>query len=366
MGLYNFRGNFITPGTVAQNILDSGLVPTNIAQQLNASGQVIGATYTYADGSRVFGTFVYADTTAREFSSSTFTLSAVSTPPPAPTGNATGYTLTTTAVDFVLGQAATLTVAAVGGVFQSGLVITPAVSGVTGVFSPTTLTAAGTVTFTPSTTGTATISATNNQSLANPSNLVRTVIAPPLLSYTKLSPNVTIDQNNVVTLPNIDRAMAISAQFPTTSFNEVSFVVGSDLLTRGATVQLTNDDVFNAESDVFFGRPGVGIYVANGSMIAAVPKYGDTPTGRVGNVTNILAGYIVRMRKVGFDVAVEYSADSGTTYTLVGTAINALRGLDRTTALDNLYLKVVKAGTQDGSGNQAPAGSTVRVEVSLV
>jgi len=61
--------------------------------------------------------------------------------------------------------------------------VTPAVSGVSGTFSPTTIalnnTTGVTVTFTPSTIGTATFSSTNSGSLSNPSNLTYVVNSGP-------------------------------------------------------------------------------------------------------------------------------------------------------------------------------------------
>lgn len=90
---------------------------------------------------------------------------------------ATAYTLTGPAT-ITNASAYTYSVTPTGGTYTG--TITPFVSGVAGTLNPTTLTysassATQTFTFTPSATGTATMSATNSGALTNPSNLTITV-----------------------------------------------------------------------------------------------------------------------------------------------------------------------------------------------
>jgi len=97
-------------------------------------------------------------------------------------GGATAYTMTASSATILSSQMDTLTFAP-NGTVGSAVTVTPAVSGVTGTFSPTTITFASgatssstqTVTFTPSSSGTAVISATNSGSLTNPSSISITV-----------------------------------------------------------------------------------------------------------------------------------------------------------------------------------------------
>lgn len=101
---------------------------------------------------------------------------------------ATAFTMTESPAAGLTNTATTLTIAPTGGIWPSGTTITLAQTGTTGTFangtggtlagavltpSPGTTTSC-TVTFTPSTAGSAVISATNSVSLANPPNLTYT------------------------------------------------------------------------------------------------------------------------------------------------------------------------------------------------
>ena len=89
---------------------------------------------------------------------------------------ATSYTATASSAAWQNGNAITITYAANG---TSGVVVTPSLSAGSGTFSPTTVTLNGesavTQTFTPSATGTTTITFANSGSLANASNLTASV-----------------------------------------------------------------------------------------------------------------------------------------------------------------------------------------------
>ncbi len=95
--------------------------------------------------------------------------------------NATAYTSSESSTSGGAGVAVTQTYTGNG---PTTATVTPAVSGVTGTFSPATIALSGTtpvaVTFTPSSTGMATFSSTNNGGLTDPPALTYTVTAPPI------------------------------------------------------------------------------------------------------------------------------------------------------------------------------------------
>lgn len=99
---------------------------------------------------------------------------------------ATAYTLTgpTGGIVSVPSTNFTVQVSPIGSNVASTVTVTPAVSGVAGSFSPTTVTfgagvvnASATFTFTPTATGTAVISTTNSASLSNPASISYVVSA---------------------------------------------------------------------------------------------------------------------------------------------------------------------------------------------
>ena len=122
-------------------------------------------------------------------------------------GNATAYTQSISPTSGGVGTGATLTYTLTGGTtLPSSLVITPAVSGVTGTFSTTTVTIAngsttGTVTFTPSSAGTATLSATHTGGgfSGDPSGITYTVSASSVSAYADNSNWLKSPYNHVLT-----------------------------------------------------------------------------------------------------------------------------------------------------------------------
>jgi hypothetical protein len=113
-----------------------------------------------------------------------------------------------------------------GGVFANNTVITPSVSGVTGMFNPSTVSpngTSGTTVFTPTSVGTAVFTSTNNQSILNPGSVSKAV-APR--GYTAVPSTTDWLKNTAVT---IALAMADGTAFPnaTTITPSVSGVAGT-------------------------------------------------------------------------------------------------------------------------------------------
>lgn len=359
MGLYNFRGNFISEDAVAQTVMQSGLCPVNSTQTINSSGQVTGATYTYADGSSITAAFTYADTSAKDYSSASYSLNAVGGGGSTPT--ATGYTLTAPAGDLTLNTAVTFTVTATGGAFASGTTITPSVTGVTGTFSPTSLSGAGSFTFTPTTAGTAVVSTTNNQSLPNPSSVsmvVTATVSANRLNYASLTANVTVDTNNVVSLPSINSEMAVSSAIPLAQFSSVKFIAADPIRQRGVSVGVYEDATL---SKTFATYAGLKAIVSSGSLSVRAINDGSTNyTGVVSPFQPLAPNTIVKISKApnGVDAIVSISTDDAT-YTEVLTRPNAFAGLT------NVFIKVIKEGNGDGQGNALAPEITSTIEAIL-
>jgi len=104
---------------------------------------------------------------------------------------ANAYSMTESASSGNLNGTLTLTFTPVSGAWPSNVVLTPAVSGVTATFTPTTITtvaastAAVTCTMTPSTAGTAAIAVTSSPTMTNPSNLTYSV--SPIPAYPSIT-----------------------------------------------------------------------------------------------------------------------------------------------------------------------------------
>lgn len=77
-----------TPNPVPMGIVDrvftSGGTPVREDQYLNAAKQIINSIYTYSDGSRVYGAFTYADSTALDYLAAAYGTQMVPAPIPTP------------------------------------------------------------------------------------------------------------------------------------------------------------------------------------------------------------------------------------------------------------------------------------------
>jgi hypothetical protein len=103
------------------------------------------------------------------------------TPAPTPTPAATAFTTALSSSSGTVGNAVTLTVTPTGAAWPSSVVLTPAATGLSGTFAPTTRTPSGTAattfTFTPSAAGSGTIGVVANPSMTPPAGLAYQAMA---------------------------------------------------------------------------------------------------------------------------------------------------------------------------------------------
>jgi hypothetical protein len=192
---------------------------------------------------------------------------------------ATTYTLTGPSSGLVSVASTNFTVALpAGGVLLATVTVTPHESGIGtgGTFTPTTVNLttgapSATFTFTPGSSGTKTISATNNGGLTDPANLTYTVSAPvtphllnTLISYWKMDEATTMatrnDSNGTNHLvPNGVGLSSVAGLLGNAVYQNGG--VGSPWMTcaNNSTLQITGDCTFSfwARADVTTGGPYV-------------------------------------------------------------------------------------------------------------
>lgn len=187
----------LTPSLAGSSTATGTFSPTSVTPTTGSSGSVTVSFTPSTAGSAVIHTAHTGGTLTSDPADKTYTVSA------AP---ATGFTFAQTGTTGNVSTGHTVTVTPVGGVWPSGTTITPAVSGVSGTYSPTPIApTSGVVTpatsvLTPTTAGTATLSVTNNQSWTAPSNLTYTVTAVSDPSTIMTAPLVWFDASKIGTL----------------------------------------------------------------------------------------------------------------------------------------------------------------------
>jgi hypothetical protein len=168
-----FTGNGETTALITPSV--SGVSGTFSPTTVALSNET-GVTVTFTPSS--VGTATFSSTNGGGLTNPSNLTYTVSEPA------ATSYSSSESATSGVTGSPVTITYVANG---TSTATITPSVSGVSGVFSPTTISLNGennvTVTFTPSTTGTASLTSTNSGSLTNPSALSYSVSSSSATAY---------------------------------------------------------------------------------------------------------------------------------------------------------------------------------------
>jgi hypothetical protein len=250
----------------------------------------------------------------------------------APITVATAYTL---ALTNVTEPGATLVVAPTGGTWPAGTTITPSVTGITGTFSPATVSPTGAntgqIAFTATASGTAVLSVADNQGLTDPSS-VSQAFSPggaPGVPLTWTTANgATITGNNVALAATGNGSIATPAIDATQPF-EVIINWAPSNSSSGMVAYIASD------SNTSFAWPNpsgliAGMYRTGADAITVPPLASPVSIG-----TRAESAFI-RMRKSGNDVIMDRSVD-GVTYAGARTITGVLTGQTQ------VWLKVLAA-----------------------
>lgn len=349
--------------TISETLFSSGLCPTRVDQAINVNSQVATVIATYLDGSKVYGAYTYTDSLAVEYLISTYGLTAQSTstaPVPAYVSAATAYSVTLG--NMFIGLTSNIAANTVTGFFPTGTVITPIVTGVTGTFNPATLTpTTGSTsvlfTFTPTSSGVAVFSFTNNVAMSNPTPISRT--ASLTVTWQTMLLGAT-NTNGVLTIPNTSHAGGVGLLPADFTEMRLSCDEGISLSDLTLAINATSDfsQVYANSGASFNMRFSInsGVVVTGSGKVDSQGfpiSYFNGKTLPVNSVVSFL--------RYGTDLLVRYTLDS-VTYTLLGT-IPAFVGV----ALgQQMFISITKPDDTSGNGVVGSGGvATVNLNIKI-
>ena len=349
--------------SISETLFSSGLCPTRVEQTINVNSQIATAINTYSDGSKVYSAYTYTDSLAVEPLVTSYgltTQASYTAPVPTFTSNATAYSITVG--NMVMGSTSNIAANTVTGAFLAGTIITPSVSGVTGTFIPATLTpAAGSTsvlfTFTPTSSGTAVFSFTNNVAMNDPKPIGRT--SSPIVVWQNMLLGAT-NANGAITIPNITHAGGVGL-LPA-DFTEILLPCDEGVSLSDLTIAI------NATSDFsqVYANSGASFnmrFNLNSGVSA-------TGTGKVDSSSfpiiyipglTLPSNSIISFLRVGTNLLVRYTMDN-LTYTLLGT-IPVFVGV---VVGQQMFVSITKTDDTTGNGVAGSGGiATVNLTIKI-
>lgn len=357
------KWRYVMTGTILGDPINTPNMPKlregalSYTAKVDPQGRATEILYKFTTGADILDRYLYANGTdldpieALLNTTATTPFNTVVTGVTGATTVATGYSVTTASSILELAVPVTYSVVATGGNFSAGTTITPTVTGVTGTFNPTSLTGAGTFTFTATSKGTGNITTTNNRSLPATSNGI--VVNSSKLAFTQFTSD-TFETNGVLTFYNVDNAMAI-AKLPV-DFKELRVLTTPRMFDRNILIYLSGASepsrVFTDPS----GSAGVGVGIFDGVLGLAPPSRGALSTR-----LTLPANSILSMRKAANGDLVYALASDGVAFADVYTQAGVFPANN-----PDRFLHVIKCSNIDRNGIVRPPGDTVEVQISNV
>jgi hypothetical protein len=239
-----------------------------------------------------------------------------------PAAVATAYTL---ALTNVTASGATLVVTPTGGTWPAGTTITPSVTGITGTFSPATISPTGAntgqIAFTATASGTAVLSVADNQGLTDPASVSQAFNpsqTPGSVPLTWTTANgATITGNNVALAATGNGSIATPVIDATQPF-EVIINWEPSNSTQAMVAYIASN------SNASFAWPNPSGLIA-GMYRFAPTAFTVPPTSSPVAIGTAAESVFMRMRKSGNDIIMDRSVD-GVTYAGARTLAGALTG----------------------------------------